>query len=198
MRRAFEAQAKAPLVRAALRYACQRAALVQRVGGRVDGLYARELVQDALTDTWMGALRWDPERCSLLDHLRGAIRSRTWKQVVGTARAPHLSLDHGGREAADAEIARRHATTGNLSPILLASLARRVVTELGRLAEGDPPARLILDAWAEGLVDRDEVLAQTKLSVREYRAARARLAYAVQSLPRSVRDAAMSVLRSAS
>jgi hypothetical protein len=198
-RSAFQEQATEELRRAALRYARQRAALVRRSGRRIDNLYVRELVQDALADTWMGTVSWDPARCSLLDHVRGVIRSRSWKDAIGARRSPHFSLDGPKASLAlQAEGAQQHATQGNLSPIMIAALTTAVVTDLRRLADGDTAATAILGAWAAGHVERHEVVAHTGLGEKDYKTARARLTYLVMSLPQSLRDAAKSLLRSAS
>ncbi len=45
--------------------ATPRAFAVAAGGRKVDDYYARELVQDAIGDTWSGVLRWDPKRCTL-------------------------------------------------------------------------------------------------------------------------------------
>ena len=195
-RHAFQEQATPALSRAALRYARQRTILVRRAGGRIDNLYPRELVQDALTDTWMGTVSWDPGRCSLLDHIRGLIRSRTWKDATGARRSPHLSVTSD--TTAEVDTAWRHATTGSISPVVLAALTASVVRDLRRLADGDPAATAVLDAWRDGLIERDEVMKRTGLAERDYKAARARLAYLVSSLPQSLRETALTHLRSAS
>src|SRR5689334_7416390 len=75
---AFHEQATPALYQAAHRFARQWAKLPRRAGRRIDYLYPRELVQDALADTWSGKLRWDPARRTLLRHVKNAIRWRAW------------------------------------------------------------------------------------------------------------------------
>src|SRR5689334_20705962 len=74
---AFEQQHTEELRARALRFARSRARLVARAGGRVDDLYASELVHDALSDTLLGVLAWDPRAVPLETHVFGAVRSRT-------------------------------------------------------------------------------------------------------------------------
>jgi hypothetical protein len=189
-------QATEGVVRAAHQYARQRARLVRRAGVRVDDLYARELVQDALSDTWAGTdVVWDPAQCPLLEHLRGLIRSRTWKDATGARQRRHVCIDGNEELITEVEDAHRHATQGNVSPIILARVAATVVQDLQRLAAGDAAATAILVAWEDGLVDRDEVIERTALTDKEYKAARARLTYLVLSLPQSLRETARMVLR---
>ena len=184
------------LLRAAHRYARQRAAMVRRAGVRVNHLYARELVQDALSDTWLGRdIVWDPAQCSLLEHLRGLIRSRTWKDATSARQRPHVSIDWDEDLIAVIDEAHYNGTQGKVSPIVLAQLASTVIQDLQRMSAGDAAATGILAAWQEGLVDRDEVIARTGLTDNEYKAARARLTYLVLSLPHSVRETARAVLR---
>lgn len=185
--------------RAALRFARQRAALIRRVGGRIDSLYAGDLVQDALADTWMGTVAWDPRRCSLLEHVRSLVRTRSWRDLCGAVARPHESHDAGDSFAGlKLHEAQRHATTGNLSPIVLAGLTVRVARDLRDAAKGDPAATAILAAWIDGYVERDEVIAHTGLSIKDYKAARARLTYLVQDLPQSLHESVCTLLRSAS
>jgi hypothetical protein len=189
-------QATEDVLEAARQYARQRARLVRRAGVRVDHLYARELVQDAYADTWAGTdVQWDPAQCSLLEHLRGLIRSRTWKDATGARQRPHVSIDWDEDLVTEVDDAHRHGTQGNVSPIVLARVAATVVQDLQRLAAGDAAATAILAAWEDGLVDRDEVIARTALTDKEYKAARARLTYLVLSLPQSLRETARTVLR---
>ncbi len=184
------------LLRAAHRYARQRAAMVRRAGVRVDHLYARELVQDALSDTWLGRdIVWDPAQCSLLEHLRGLIRSRTWKDAAGARLRPHVSIDWDEDLIAAIDEAQCNGAQGSVNPMVLAQLASSVIQDLQRMADGDAAASGILAAWQEGLVDRDDVIARTGLADKEYKAARARLTYLVLGLPQSVRETARTVLR---
>jgi hypothetical protein len=195
---AFREQATDELSRRALRYARQRAALLRRAGRRIDNLYARELVQDALTDTWAGVLTWDPAKRSLLKHVLDVIRYRSWKDAKWVRRSPHLSLDvHDEAAAITAEASHQLAVQAHVEPFMISELTAVVVTELQRLADGDRAATA-LEAWAEGVVGRSEVMRHTGMSRQEYRVARSRLTYLVRELPSSLDDAARTLLRSAS
>ncbi len=198
VRQAFTEQASEELIRAAHRYARQRAVMVRRAGRRIDSLYAGELVQDALGDTWAGQVRWDPARLPLLDHVRTVIRSRSWKDAQWARRCPHLSLDVNDTSASLAAAASHY---GSISlqerPIMISNLTVAIVTELQRLAHGHHAATAILSAWEEGKVDRAEVMKCTGLSAAQYHAARARLTYLVRELPSSLGEAARDYLRRA-
>lgn len=197
LREAYDAQDTPELRRAALHYARLRAIVVRRAGGRIDDSYASELVHDALVDTWTGDVTWNPDRVSLLDHVRGLVKTRSWRHVTGASRVPHISLDGAdGHVARKADEALYHATQGSVTPMVLAALSIKVVRELKRLAHGDTTATAILGCWTEGLIDRDEVIAATGLDDRAYKAARARLTYLVRSLPAATRDETLAALRS--
>jgi hypothetical protein len=189
--RAFAEQLTQETMREALRFAKERARLVRRIGRRTDPHYAHELLQDAMTDTWTGVAVWKPERIPLLHHLRGVIRRRSWREVKEAIQRPMVGLDRESRLSI-------HGTCGNVSPIILAALTSRVVDDLRRLAVEDRDACLVLDAWEEGHVEPDEVLAFTGLEGRAYKIARKRLGYLALDLPNSLREATRQALRSGS
>ncbi|MBP6627867.1 MAG: hypothetical protein KA297_00460 [Kofleriaceae bacterium] len=199
---AFRDQATPALYLAAHRFARQWAKLPRRAGRRVDHLYARELVQDALADTWSGTLRWDPARRSLLHHVRNAIRWRAWNDARHARRFQHVPWNTAANDEASARIeVEVHDATNtqtDAGPLILVGLIVTLAAELRRLATGDDEANAILDCWAEGVVERDEVMARTHLSAAQYKAARRRLLYLVKRLPPELREAAGDILRSAS
>jgi hypothetical protein len=199
MQQAYAEQVSNEVIRRASRYARQRAVMVRQAGRRIDNMYGRELVQDALCDIWSGRIAWDPARFSLLHQVRSVIRSRSWKDAQWAERSPHLSLDvHDTAAAITAEASHQFATPAQVQPFMIRGLTEAVVTELKRLAEGDAAAGAVLRAWADGVVGQGEVMEHTGLSRKEYRIARARLAYLVRELPSSLDDAARTLLRSAS
>ena len=199
MQKAFAEQASTELIRRASRYARQRAVIVRQAGRRIDNMYGRELVQDALCDIWSGAVAWDPARCSLLYQVRSVVRSRSWKDAKWAKRSPHLSLDvHDTAAAITAEASHQFAMQAQVQPFMIRGLTAAVVTELKRLAAGDAAATAVLGAWSDGIVGQGEVMEHTGLSLHAYRIARARLAYLVRELPSSLDDAARTLLRSAS
>src|SRR5262245_55117394 len=59
--RALKEQTTQELVDALRQYAHVRATLVRRAGRPISETYARELVDDALADTRVGDLPWDPK-----------------------------------------------------------------------------------------------------------------------------------------
>jgi hypothetical protein len=62
-------------------FAKKRARYIEAKTGCDDPNLARELFQDAVTDTWTGDVTWDPMRASLELHLKRVIRSRTSNQL---------------------------------------------------------------------------------------------------------------------
>lgn len=195
--RAFKAQATQAAYGAAIKYARYRSRLVGMAGRKVDKLYAEGLVHNAFGDTWAGDWPWDPDRCSLLDHVLGIIRRRSWKDAQWITQRPHMSLsDCDERVAIAAKSSHRIEAIAQPDPIMLAGITAEVVGHLRRLAHGDEAVTQILDAWQEGHVDRAPVLAATGLSPAAYKAARARIAYLVQDLPQRVRDRVIDILRS--
>lgn len=191
----LQKQATNDLRRDIQRYARQRAALVRRAGRRIDDLYARELVQDALADTWVGTETWNPDTCSLQKHLRRLIRRRSWKDAIGARQRPHLSIDRDPDLITEIDEAHRHGTQGTVSPLVVARLTATLVREMRSLADGDPRVTAILVSWEDGLIDRDDVMSRTGLSSKDYKAARDRLMYLVPSLPQWLRETGRTLLR---
>ncbi len=199
---AFRAQATPALYLAAQRFARQWAKLPRRAGRRVDHLYPRELVQDALADTWNGTLAWDPARRSLLDHVRNAIRWRAWNDARHAKRFPHVAWNTAANDETsvriEVEVHDTQASQADAAPLILVGLIVTLAAELRRLAEHDDEAQAILDCWADSIVERDDVMARTHFTAAQYKAARRRLLYLVKRLPPELREAASDILRSAS
>ncbi len=187
---AFEAQACVHgFEEKLLRFARRRAAMVAHAGRRIDELYARELVQDALEDTLEGVLAWDPERVTLDKHLYDAIRSRTRHDYVQAQRFPHHAFD-----ATDAPRALSAAVETSLasqrgSSSELAMAAERAVTEIRRIAAADADVLRLLDAYAAGATKKVDVLQVSDLTSKRYEAARKRMQRLVLQLPTAVREA---------
>jgi hypothetical protein len=187
------------------RYAEYRARMV-RAAGRAcppPERYARELVHDAYADTWSGERAWDPERCSLVDHLRGVIDSRTWNEVK--APRQYMSLDarpiandnedHAGDELL-ALADKLSSSGGDISSVVLPALVARTCQAL-RQAAKERDSLDIVRAWELGFIERDEICALTGLDEAAYRRARNRLLYIAGDLPDELRQLIRDYLRSA-
>jgi hypothetical protein len=195
---AFLEQATDELRHAARHYARRRAAMVRRAGGRIDHLYADELVADALADTWIGTqVSWDPARRSLLEHIRYLIRSRSWKDRESARQRPHVSIDWDSVATTEVNEPNWHAASPPACPPLMGRVTTAVITELQGLASDDEQVLAILGAWRAGLSDRDDVLDYTGLSTETYRNARARVTYLLRKVPQFIRDAATTLLTTA-
>ena len=159
------------------RYARVRARMVARAGRRVDELYARELVQDAIDDTLEGTIAWDPARVSLEKHLIDAIRSRSRHDHVRALRFRHHAIDERAR--------------GGECPherLAVIELAERTLAELRQLAARDHDVLRLLAAYAEEATKKAEVMRVCDMSSKRYEAARKRLQRLVRELPTEVRD----------
>jgi hypothetical protein len=173
---AFEAQLSVKGFEEKLkRYARVRARMVAHAGRRVDELYARELVQDAIDDTLEGIIAWDPGRVSLEKHLLDAIRSRSRHDFVQATKFRHSCVDEHAR-----------IDDSTLERVDLASVTGRVLTALR--AVGDPDVLRLLDAYIQGATKKVDVMRVSGLTSKRYEAARKRLNRLVLQLPIEVRD----------
>jgi hypothetical protein len=167
----------------------QRAFAVEAAGKRVDSFYWRALVQDAIADTWIGLLRWDPERGGLYAHLWWAIQSRTRDDREHALAHPHDPIWQGDDDEvaqAAAEETERQASTQDFgTPDAETSLyAREVLVELRDAAKEDKAVLRLLDAYEAGATRREDVVAHAKMREATYHKARIRLGRLAQSLIR--------------
>ena len=197
--RALEEQYTDTVRDRAHRYADQRATRVRRAGWPIPTNYAEELVHDAIASIWMGTRRWDPQRTPLYFRLCSIIKDRTWHEIKRAHTRKHVVFDVAVNDSTldgdvEASLAAG-ASAGDLSPVVLAALTLRVVEALRELAAASEEARLILAAWEQGFIERDEVLAVTQLTAHAYDATRQRILRLARRLPPELREAAHDLLR---
>ena len=199
IQRALEEQYTDEVRDHAHRYAEQRARRVRKAGRPIPKNYADELLQDALTSVWLGTRRWDPLRTPLLYRLITIIKDRTWREIRRAQTYQHLSFDAAANDSSiDMEAAMRVRAEASVGDLRLATFTAHVVEELRALARNDEQACRILACWAQGLVEPDEIMAQTGLTRPAFEAARLRILRLSKRLPPELREAALDLLRSAS
>ena len=177
-----------PELRAELeRYARRRAELVRRAGISVSTDYPRELVDDVWADTLTGLGPQDPRR-ELLEHMKNAIRRRTWLEIRRAYRISLVPL----HEAPEAELPEQELISRSM---LMASISAAVCRELWPLISRDIDARGIMASWVSGNVEKIEVMQSTGLSESAYGSARRRLRVMLRGLTPELRQAALDLLR---
>ena len=195
----FERQSTRDDLEPVYRYAAARVPMVAKAGGRSDPGYAEELVQDALGDTIMGALRWEPEKRTLAQHLIRAVRFRTKDEALHVSRFRHHALV----SASDEDSSDVHPIAEEASLAIDAQMpatrfqrdvAADIMATLRRRAVDDPHVLDMLAAFEEGATSRDDVMHLTGMSAEEYRNARRRLARLVENLPTTLRLAAREAI----
>lgn len=186
---AFEQQNTAELHQRALRFARSRARFVARAGGRGDEAYAYELVQDALADTLLGVLTWDPAVVPLEVHVFGAIRSRTKNARIRALRFRHHSLDAvagGDSAAAMCEVESSLAATHGVPSPESVTFSGEVLDHVRGLAARDRDVLRILDAIEAGASEPAEIMSLAGMSEKTYKKARLRLGRVVDQLSNHV------------
>lgn len=185
----------------AKRYAEARMPMVRRAGLPAPKNYANELVDDAITDTWLGDAPWDPASCDLLVHLRGVIKTRTWLEIRRAFRFERLSIDVPEDHptwSTDIEPALAQASFGICRAILLCGLTATICAELRRIDLADQGAHDMLECWENGFVEREQVMILTGMDENFYKATRKRILGRVKHLPAELLDVALDLLRRAS
>lgn len=183
---AFEHQNTDEMRKRAKRFARSRARFVARAGGRGDDLYAAELVHDALTDTLLGVLSWNPDVVSLETHVFGAIRCRTKNDRIRALRFRHCSIDAsdaaGVMTELESSLSAQHAAA---SPESL-RFSREVLDQVRDLAGDDAAISRMLDAIALGASEPKEIMSLATMSEKTYKKARLRLGRLVEQLSNHV------------
>jgi len=185
---AFEAQANDKLYERLKRSAGLRGRMVAHSGRHVDQFYVEELVQDALDDTFMGVLRWEPAQCSLELHLRGAIKSRSRHDFKHASdyRSARLDPDNDSRGTM-VEVERSLAREADARNAL-ATITDDVLDQLRTLAGRDQEVVQLVEVYKTRIWKKVDVMTETGWSSKRYEAARKRLIRLVKQLPTEVRD----------
>ncbi|RYG75660.1 hypothetical protein EON77_10950 [bacterium] len=189
---AFEAQLTGEMTVSVMLYAKKRAEWIQRTTKRHDTYLARELYQDAVTDTWLGDVAWGPAKVPLELHLKRTIRSRSAARVEHLVQFPEdrvraLKLD---MEAKMSEALEIQQPTDQKLP----SYIDDIVGKLYELAGDDAEVIQILDCFANDQIDRRDIMRATGLDRLAYHNARRRLVRLVENLPNDLREQAIRAM----
>jgi hypothetical protein len=187
---AFEVQLTREMTASVMIYAKKRAEWIQRTTKRHDTFLARELYQDAVTDTWLGDVKWDPAKVPLELHLKRTIRSRSAARVEHLLQFPEdrlrtLKLDMETKMSDAMEVGQGSD---------LSSYVDDVVSQLYELACGDTEVVQILDCFAVDQVDRRDIMRATGMDRITYHNARRRLVRLVEDLPNDLRGRALRAM----
>lgn len=177
----FDKQLTPKLIDRLRNYARPRAFAVAVAGRKVDDFYARELVQDAIGDTWSGVLRWDPACCTLELHLLRAVQSRTNKHRKHAKENPHDAL---GDETSASRNAEQDASAlvGSDKRAERRVVARETMDQLRAAAAQDKQVLRVLAAYDAGAQTKDDVLTHARMTDGTYHKAHIRLKRMVRKL----------------
>lgn len=178
---AFQAQLTEEAIDRVRRFARMRALGVANTGRKVDDYYARELVQDAIADTFEGVLRWDPARVTLEAHLTRAVQSRSRDDRTHEIAFPHDTMGDPDERSqlVESEASIAAATDHDLEKRRYAS---ELMARIREEAAGDKAVLRILDGYDAGATTKAEVIEHTKMKARTYHNGRIRLGRIVRNL----------------
>jgi hypothetical protein len=154
----------------------------------LEGEDADSLVQAALCAVLAGDEPWDPARYTLGGYVFQIVRARLWRMTGPRGRVAAVRFDDLDHDAAS-EACERGQSAAVPSPedaidaSRAAAADRAVVDELRRLAADDPDVQRTMNALADGARTPAEIVGETGLTRRCYRAARARLDRLAKRLP---------------
>jgi hypothetical protein len=156
-------------------------------------------VDDVHADICVGDLPWDPQR-SLLSHLKGTIKKRTWLEIRHARRVSFVSLQEAANDESMAELEQMltPASRAACDPILLSAMAATVCQQLRSLVLDacDADADAIVKCWSDGFMEKDEIMRLAGLTETAYECARRRLRKAARRLASELREAAQDLLAS--
>lgn len=199
-RASFEKQANGRTLEKLNRIARARLAAYSGAKQNVQDCDIDDIVIGALGDTWTGVLAWEPGTKTLFAHLKDAIKFRVRNGAKLTRkRRKHDELDEDERgETFSGQIAAGAIVptveTSDQRHALLAEVADDVIEQLSTHALDDPDVLSLLAALAKRIVDRNDLLEDTGMTVHELTNAWRRLGRIVRELPAQLRDQALAAL----
>jgi hypothetical protein len=194
---AFERQSTRDMYQKAGKYALRMASFY-----RLPADEALGVVHTVLAKTLAGVIAWDPDRVSLLDHVRGAVRYTMRDLTARADHKGHTSLEEGAEmeeqsQKTDApldgnpvEIAVSLAVGASMAEHLeRRDRSRRVGAALAAaLPADDEDAHAILVCWGAGVDECEDVMHFAELTEERYHNARRRLKRVAAKLPAELRE----------
>lgn len=183
---AFDTECTEMLLKRARRFAACRARDQGWDGPSNEAYYADELVQNVVTDTRFGVLRWDPSARAFQVHLYDAIRLRIRRDVARAQRFPHQSIDAVGADGESPSLVEAEAQLLVEAPEATPETAARAAetaVELKKLAKGKTLILRLLGAFERRATTKEDVMRVANMTSAEYHNARRQLARLVDQLP---------------
>ena len=203
VRRALE-QLSVKARRRVTAFARRRTKMIARAGEPVASDEPSILVQDAITDTLIGAAPvtadldarpGQPEHeqpdAKIEGHLRKLIGRRTWSRLARARKRLRVPIEVFGDSAIDGDIERLRADAS----LGRARVARRLGGELRARATRDPQLLTLLDAYEAGADTPREVMDLTGWSRPDFQNVRRRLDRTLAAVPEELRRAALETMR---
>ena len=189
-RATFNAQLTKAVMDDVVAYLAKRANWIETQPGRRTPGLIREMVQDAIGDTFAGVVTWDPRRCSLAFHLKSVIRSRLAHELERAEAYNHVSTDVLSEEALSDAMA---AVAPAASKPELVEYVDEFATRLRADAGDDRHVLALIDCYCDGITERRDVCRATRITARAYHNAHRRLKRLVENLPEHLRCAAFEI-----
>lgn len=187
----FLAQATDDMMDDVCAYVAKRASWVEHQQGRRAPGLIREMVQDAIGDTFAGIVTWDPSRCPLALHLKSVVRSRLSHDLERVEQFAHVGM----QDASESDV--HNVMEAQAKPAADPTLDEYVdefYARLRELAPDDEPVLVLLDANMAGFVERAQVCRATGMTKAAYHNAHRRLKRLADNLPEHLRAAALDAL----
>jgi hypothetical protein len=186
----FKAQATQDMMDDVYGYVAKRATWIEHQCGRRSPGLIREMIQDALGDTFAGVVTWDPSRCSLALHLKSVIRSRLSHEFERAEQFEHLDV----ADAPEVEVHEVLAAGAKTNDPILDEYVKEFEKRLRALAVDDDAVLMLIDAHLAGLTERAQICATTNLTKAAYHNAHRRLKRLADNLPEQLRAAALAAI----
>lgn len=189
-RATFNAQLTKAVMDDVVGYVAKRASWIEHQAGRRTPGVIREMVQDAIGDTFAGVVTWDPKRCSLAFHLKSVIRSRLAHEMERAEAYDHVSTDVLSEEALSDAMA---AVASPASKPELVEYVDEFAARLRTDAGDDQHVLALIDCYCDGITERREICRDTRMTARAYHNAHRRLKRLVEHLPEHLRRVAFEL-----
>ena len=184
----FNAQATQDMMDDVYGYVARRATWIEHQQGRRAPGLIREMIQDAIGDTFAGIVTWDPSRCSLALHLKSVIRSRLSHEFDRAEHFEHVT------DAAEADVHEVMAVNSATTDPIFEKYAEDFEAHLRGLAADDQPVLVLIDTYLGGLTERAQICRATGMTKSVYHNAHRRLKRLADNLPEQLRSAALAAI----